>query len=243
MEHRDNHRGRPRYGRIAALASSVTVTVLAALAGTGMFAETSAAPTAGARDAAYNTSSTTTSGTSTIPDTSPDTSTDTSSSGQSSGHDTSSSGSVKHSPGLQTTSPHGLTALPDSSGEGKRIVFSQHLQRVWLVSATNDVRRTYLVSGSKTHNLQPGTYSVYSRSLHAIGVDDSGTMEYFVRFTQGPTGAAIGFHSIPTKDGHLIQTAAQLGTTQSHGCIRQWLPDAIALWKFAPDGTSVVVVA
>jgi lipoprotein-anchoring transpeptidase ErfK/SrfK len=239
MEHRDS-RVRPRYGRISALAASVTVTVLAALAGTGMFAETSAAPSAGARDAAYDTSSTTTPGT----DNTPDTSTNTTSSGQSSGDDSSSSqGPVKHSPGLQNTSSDGVTALPDSSGQGKRIVFSQHLQRVWLVSATNDVRRTYLVSGSKTNNLQPGTYSVYSRSRHAIGVDDSGTMEYFVRFTQGPTGAAIGFHSIPTKDGHLIQTAAQLGTTQSHGCIRQWLPDAIALWKFAPDDTSVVVVA
>jgi lipoprotein-anchoring transpeptidase ErfK/SrfK len=68
-------------------------------------------------------------------------------------------------------------------------------------------------------------------------------MQYFVRFTQGPTGAAIGFHSIPTKDGALLQTAAQLGTAQSHGCIRQWKPDAIALWHFAPVGTKVVVVA
>jgi lipoprotein-anchoring transpeptidase ErfK/SrfK len=68
-------------------------------------------------------------------------------------------------------------------------------------------------------------------------------MEYFVRFTQGPTGAAIGFHSIPTKHGRPLQTAAQLGTAQSHGCIRQWKPDAIALWRFAPVGTKVVVVA
>jgi lipoprotein-anchoring transpeptidase ErfK/SrfK len=240
MGHRDSRGVRPRYGRIAALASSVAVTALAALAGTGMFAETSAEPTAGARDAAYDTSSTITPGT----DTGNGTGSDTTSTGQSSGDGTSSSqGPVRHSPGLQDAGPDGVTALPDSSGQGKRIVFSQHLQRVWLVSAADRVRRTYLVSGSKTHNLQPGTYSVYSRSRHAIGVDDSGTMEYFVRFTQGPTGAAIGFHSIPTKNGHLIQTAAQLGTTQSHGCIRQWLPDAIALWKFAPDGTSVVVVA
>jgi lipoprotein-anchoring transpeptidase ErfK/SrfK len=68
-------------------------------------------------------------------------------------------------------------------------------------------------------------------------------MEYFVRFTQGPTGAAIGFHSIPTMDGTPLQTTAQLGTPQSHGCIRQWKPDAIALWNFAPIGTKVVVVA
>jgi hypothetical protein len=89
----------------------------------------------------------------------------------------------------------------------------------------------------------PGTYSVYSRSRWAVGVDDSGVMQYFVRFTQGPTGAAIGFHTIPTKNDVPLQTPAQLGTPQSHGCIRQATPDAIALWDFAPVGTSVVVVA
>jgi hypothetical protein len=134
--------------------------------------------------------------------------------------------------------------VPASSGTGRRVVFSEHLQQVWLVGARDDkVHKTYLVSGSVTDNLQPGTYSVYSRSRHATGIDDSGVMEYFVRFTQGPTGAAIGFHSIPTKHGRPLQTAAQLGTAQSHGCIRQWKPDAIALWRFAPVGTKVVVVA
>jgi lipoprotein-anchoring transpeptidase ErfK/SrfK len=48
---------------------------------------------------------------------------------------------------------------------------------------------------------------------------------------------------VPTKDGRLLQTRAQLGTPQSHGCIRQWLPDAKALWDFAPVGTKVVVTA
>jgi lipoprotein-anchoring transpeptidase ErfK/SrfK len=68
-------------------------------------------------------------------------------------------------------------------------------------------------------------------------------MQYFVRFTRGPTGAAIGFHTIPTKNGVPLQTTAQLGTPQSHGCIRQDMPDAVALWNFAPVGTKVVVVA
>ena len=72
---------------------------------------------------------------------------------------------------------------------------------------TTGVKRTYPVSGSVTDNLQPGTYAVYSRSRWAIGVDDSGVMQYFVRFTQGPTGAAIGFHTIPTQNGVPLQTA------------------------------------
>ncbi|MCL2541054.1 MAG: L,D-transpeptidase [Nocardioidaceae bacterium] len=137
----------------------------------------------------------------------------------------------------------GDVPLPSGSGSGRRIVFSQSQQRVWLVRHNGTVRTTYLVSGSVENNLHPGTFQVYSRSRHAIGVDDSGTMQYFVRFTRGPTGAAIGFHSIPVKDGKPLQTRAQLGTPESHGCVRQAKPDAIVLWKFAPLGTKVVVTA
>jgi lipoprotein-anchoring transpeptidase ErfK/SrfK len=134
-------------------------------------------------------------------------------------------------------------ALPVGSGEGKRIVFDQSDQRVWLVADDGTVQRTYLVSGSLYDNLDPGTYTVYSKSKHAYGIDDSGTMKWFVRFTQGTNGAAIGFHDIPVDGGAQVQTVAQLGTPQSHGCIRQERHDAIALWKFAPIGTQVVVTA
>ena len=91
--------------------------------------------------------------------------------------------------------------MPADSGEGKRIVFDQSDQRVWLVDDDESVARTYLVSGSLYDNLDPGTYAVYSRSEHAVGIDDSGTMNYFVRFTQGDAGSAIGFHDIPVDDG------------------------------------------
>jgi len=132
------------------------------------------------------------------------------------------------------------SALPTASGSGKRVVFDISDQRVWLVDGDDKVRRTYLVSGSLTDNLHSGTYAVYSRSRHAVGINDSGVMEYFTRFTRG-ANAAIGFHSIPTKDGKPLQTREQLGTPQSHGCIRQALPDAKQLWSFAPVGTKVVV--
>lgn len=135
------------------------------------------------------------------------------------------------------------TGLPDGSGSGRRIVFSEGRQRVWLVDSGNDVVRTYLVSGSVTDNLKTGTYEVFSRSRNAVGIDDSGTMEYFVRFTQGTGGSAIGFHTIPVDDGKPVQTVRQLGSPQSHGCIRQERSNAIALWEFAPIGTTVVVTA
>lgn len=115
-------------------------------------------------------------------------------------------------------------------------------QRVWLVDSDDQVATTYPVSGSVTDNLHAGTYAVYSRSRWAVGVDDSGRMQYFVRFARG-ANAAIGFHSIPTRNGHPLQARSQLGTPQSHGCIRQWLPNAIKLWDFAPVGTKVVVTA
>ena len=139
--------------------------------------------------------------------------------------------------------PTADTTLPAGSGEGRRVVYSESRQRVWLVEEDETVHRTYLVSGSVYDNLEPGTYEVYSRSEDATGIDDSGTMKYFVRFTQGDTGAAIGFHDIPVDDGERVQTFAQLGTPQSHGCIRQRRSDAVDLWEFAPLGTTVVVTA
>ena len=135
--------------------------------------------------------------------------------------------------------------VPADSGSGRRVVFDMSDQRVWLVAPRTgeDVAlRTYLVSGSVTDNLDPGTYAVYSKSLQAWGVDDSGSMRYMVRFAHGAR-AAIGFHDIPVLDGSLVQTRDDLGTPQSHGCIRQWRPDARALWRFAPRGTKVVVTA
>jgi hypothetical protein len=234
---------RPRYGRIAALVTSASVTVVAALASVGLLGPSTVQADL-ARTASYS------EGTPTA-DPSLDTSLDPSSSASIGVSDsgTADLGELPDPEGssapedTQRSSAASATTLPADSGTGRRIVFSQRLQRVWLVSAHDSTQRTYLVSGSLTDNLLPGTYSVYSKSEHAVGVDDSGTMEYFVRFTHGTEGAAIGFHDIPIDDGRLVQTAAQLGTPQSHGCIRQLRSDAIKLWDFAPVGTEVDVVA
>ena len=146
-------------------------------------------------------------------------------------------------PGTTPLTPGpGTPGVPEASGTGRRVVLDISEQRVWLVAADGAVRRSYLVSGSLTGNLRPGGYEVYSTSRWAVGVDDSGTMQYFVRFARGAR-AAIGFHSIPTKNGRPLQSRAQLGTPRSHGCIRQALPDARAMWAFAPVGTKVHVTA
>lgn len=214
---------RPRYARLAALGSSLAVTAVAVLGSFGALPGTGAAerePSSTAPAAAVGAAD---------PGVDP-------------GLGAAAVGGVGAAVGAAVEDPARVTALPAASGAGRRVVFSQSRQRVWLVAGDGRVERTYLVSGSVHDNLEPGTYQVYSRSQQAWGIDDSGTMRYFVRFAQGDR-AAIGFHDIPVDDGEPIQTAAQLGTPQSHGCIRQRESDAIALWKFAPLGTTVVVTA
>ena len=207
---------RPRYGRLAVLGVSVAVTLVAVLGSLGAF-PTGGDPTSASADIGTVVASTT-------PSTTP----------------TPSPTPTPVETASETADP---TAVPPGSGTGKRVVFSEGAQRVWLVDDEEQVRRTYLVSGSVLDNLDPGTYDVYSKSRWAVGINDSGVMEYFVRFTKGPSGAAIGFHTIPTKQGVPLQSEEQLGTPQSHGCIRQEESDAIALWDFAPEGTTVVVTA
>jgi lipoprotein-anchoring transpeptidase ErfK/SrfK len=135
-------------------------------------------------------------------------------------------------------------ALPADSGTGKRVVYDISAQRVWLVNDDESVARTYPVSGALDEaKLDPDTYQVTSKSRHAVSYNYRETMDFMVRFAQGER-AAIGFHDIPRDgDGDLVQTRDQLGTPLSAGCIRQWRPDAVALWKFTDVGTTVVVVA
>lgn len=203
---------RPRYGRIALAVAALAVTGFSVLGGVGVI------PTA---PSAANADRPTTAKPSSSP-----------------------SGSAVVEPAVQGPSAPEQSdpeALPADSGKGRRIVFSETEQRVWLVRENGTVRRTYLVSGSTEDNLDPGRYAVFSKSRWAVGVDDSGVMEFFVRFAHGEQ-AAIGFHTIPTKLGTALQTRSQLGTPQSHGCIRQAKADAISLWNFAPEGTTVVVI-
>ena len=217
---------RPRYGRIGAALSSMGVTAVAVLGGAGMLPSAAEVPDDDSGGAITTTASSPRKPAPRPrhPERAP------------SDPDVDVPGST---PGERGDSAE---VLPADSGSGRRVVFSEGRQRVWLVGGDEQVRRTYLVSGSTHDNLDPGTYSVYSRSANAVGIDDSGTMRWFVRFTQGDSGAAIGFHDIPIDEGERVQTAAELGTPTSHGCIRQRTADAEALWGFAPLGTTVVVV-
>lgn len=231
----------PRWGRIGLVVSAAGVVLLAVLAGFGVFSPASGSKQL-ATDAGLHAKVTKSSA---APSASAPASAAVAGPAAGSAASAPASASASGSAGSSTAvTTADETALPDGSGTGRRAVFDQSLQRVWIVDGSGTVQRTYPVSGSDENNLRPGTYHVYSKSRWAVGIDDSGVMQYFVRFAHGTdNGAAIGFHTIPTKQGKPLQTVAQLGERLSHGCIRQKTADAIAMWDFAAVGTKVVVVA
>ncbi|HWM39698.1 MAG TPA: L,D-transpeptidase [Streptomyces sp.] len=123
--------------------------------------------------------------------------------------------------------------LPAFSGTGERVVYDLGRNRVWLMEAGQEVKRTFRVRPS-TVDPKPGTYKVESRAAHVTG-SDGVPVENVVRFASGQ-GTAIGF------------SAALDGSTpkpepgQSTGGIREDRADGEAMWLFATIGTKVVVV-
>jgi lipoprotein-anchoring transpeptidase ErfK/SrfK len=133
--------------------------------------------------------------------------------------------------------------LPPNSGSGKRVVYDRRGQRVWAVDENEQVIRSWLVSGSKYGNEQPGEHVVYSRSEMSSAWNFQAKLPLMIRYQKTAIGA-IGFHGIPIRvsDGQPYQTEAELGTRLSGGCQRQANADAAFLWAFAPVGTKVVVI-
>ncbi len=136
-----------------------------------------------------------------------------------------------------TSAPSPFPAVPDDSGSGRRVVYSNSQQRVWLVEEDGRTDSSYLVSG-RQGDPPAGTYQVFSRSRHARSGKVS--MEYMVRFAR-TTGLDIGFHAIPVGRKGPVQSESELGQYRSKGCVRQKHSDAAHLWDWAPVGTPVVV--
>jgi len=127
-----------------------------------------------------------------------------------------------------------------NEGMGKRIIYSNGEQRVWLVEASGELTKTHLVSGRRGVPAA-GEYEVYSKSRHASAPYKGITMEYMVRYTFG-INWPLGFHSIPVRpDKTPLQTIEQLGTHRSAGCSRQHIDDAEFVFHWADLGTKVIV--
>ncbi|MEA3502856.1 MAG: cell wall-binding repeat-containing protein [Actinomycetota bacterium] len=127
-------------------------------------------------------------------------------------------------------------------GSGKRIIYSNSQQRVWLIDWNEQLVDTYLVSG-RLGVPYYGTYTVFSKSLKAWGPSGTVTMTHMVRFVHARTWWNLhnwGFHSIPRyPSGQPLQTEDQLGTHRSAGCVRQADHKAAALYAWTPIGTTV----
>ena len=124
-------------------------------------------------------------------------------------------------------------------GSGRRIIYSNQGQRVWLIDATGELHKTHQVSGRRGIP-SAGRYRIYSMSRFAWAPYDGITMEYMVRFARGEW--PYGFHSIPVWPGDdPLQTPAQLGTHRSGGCVRQLWDDAAAVFDWSTIGTRVIV--
>ena len=129
--------------------------------------------------------------------------------------------------------------LPPNSGFGRRIVYSNAQQRIWLVEANGLVSHTYLVSGR--HGLPSvGVHRVYSKVTSSPSGDL--TLPWTLRFAVSSSGNPIDIHGIPLRpDGSPIEADSQLGTPLSHGCLRMAQADAKFVWDWSSVGTTVVV--
>jgi hypothetical protein len=211
-DRRERRVRRARRRRIAVLAGVAVVMVVAAVAVAAATLGPRHEAAAGATDAPVTAPSTTT--TTTIP------------------------------PTTTTTRPPVNAAFPpapEGSGTGRRIVYCNSCQRVWLMEDDLYASASYAVSGRRG-TPSSGTYHVIRKLENGYAKSDpSLRLPYFVGFTSGAT-TDIGFHGIPLRrNGSPIQSESQLGTPLSHGCIRQHQLAAKLLYDWAPVGTTVVV--
>jgi lipoprotein-anchoring transpeptidase ErfK/SrfK len=131
-----------------------------------------------------------------------------------------------------------ILPYPDE-GSGRRIIYTNGGQRVWLINDTGELHKTHQVSGRRGIP-SVGRYRIYSMSRYAWAPYDGITMEYMVRFARGEW--PYGFHSIPVHPNDApMQTPAQLGTHRSGGCVRQLWDDAQAVYEWSTIGTRVIV--
>ena len=143
-----------------------------------------------------------------------------------------------------TTTPVLVEAapVPIKSGTGRRIVYANRQQRVWVINADNEVLRTFPVSGMLG---QPGngTFSVFSKSPTSFSPEFAGvSFRFMTRFAIGRNGGNIGFHEIPIRNSKPMQTVDELGAFKGSGCLRSSTKDALFIYQWATLGTKVVVV-
>lgn len=139
------------------------------------------------------------------------------------------------------TTPPVKPELPyPNVGSGRRIIYDNTHNRVYLIEASGELAKTHLVSGRRGIP-DPGRYRVYSMSRYAWAPYDGITMEFMVRFARAEW--PYGFHSIPVwPDEQPLQDSEQLGTHRSGGCVRQEFDDAAFVFDWSKIGDRVIVI-
>jgi lipoprotein-anchoring transpeptidase ErfK/SrfK len=133
--------------------------------------------------------------------------------------------------------------VPADTGVGRRIVYCNSCQYVWVIDEHDKVIRSYSVSG-RQYMPGPGVYHIFVKQRNTFATHNPSIIwEYMVTFTYGPNGGGIGFHEIPWQYGAPVQTEAQLGQFLSGGCVRQKHDDAVFMWDWSQIGDTVVVTA
>ncbi|WP_229848827.1 hypothetical protein [Streptomyces melanogenes] len=129
-----------------------------------------------------------------------------------------------------------VTALPENSGVGPRVVYSLSAKRVWLVG-TKTLKglapKTFEVMPS-TVSPKPGNYAVTSRAASVAG-SDGVQIEHVVRFATVDS-VTIGFSAA------VNGKVATPDPSKRTGGIRMKREDGNALWTFATIGSKIVVV-
>ncbi|WP_326596836.1 L,D-transpeptidase [Streptomyces sp. NBC_01803] len=124
-------------------------------------------------------------------------------------------------------------AVPEDSGDGRRVVYSLGQEQVWLVGDDNTATRTFTVwPGTVTPEV--GTYTVSYRRPESTG-SDGAPIENIVYFTV-VGGISIGFSN--AVDG----ASPSPGPGVETGGIRSRAEDGDAVWEFTEVGTTVRVV-
>ncbi|MGI9667516.1 MAG: L,D-transpeptidase, partial [Acidimicrobiia bacterium] len=127
-------------------------------------------------------------------------------------------------------------------GSGKRIIYSNSQQHMWMIDENENLVDDYAVTGRKGIPYV-GTYTVFSKSVNAWAPYGGITMKHMVRFVRPYSWGnkwSYGFHSIPRyPNGEPMQTEDELGYFGSGGCVRQSDHKAAALYEWAEIGTVV----
>lgn len=119
-------------------------------------------------------------------------------------------------------------------------------QTTYVYSPSRRLIATFPVSTGLDDTTPEGSFTVFSKSANTFYTPNPRErMRWMTRFTKGPNGGNIGFHSIPymdTEQGEVkFPTPVGLAPS-SHGCVRMRDVDAQWLFENITLGTVITVV-